>query len=197
MKFGLDWDDSTGIEWVYDQRVYYENRSKFNALCAQREFWTREGALLFYYLNRCCYNGLCRFNRQGFFNSPFGRHKNVELRRDFHIYKDALAGWELYYGDFSTLPLQADDFVYADPPYDVEFTQFTPKDFTWHDQVRLATWLAAHPGPVVTSNSSTQRIIDLYRGVGFDVYTVYAPRAISCNGDRDPALEILAFKKGA
>jgi len=42
-----------------------------------------------------------------------------------------------------------DDFVYADPPYDVEFTQYAKDDFKWEDQVRLAEWLAKHSGPVV------------------------------------------------
>lgn len=195
MRHGLEYDDALGIDWVYDKTVYYENRSKFNSLSAARQYWTKEGALLFYYLNRTGYNGLCRFNAEGGFNVPFGKHKNVDLRRSFHPYVDALAGWELFFGDFATLPLQPDDFVYADPPYDVDFTQFTPKDFTWDDQVRLANWLANHPGPVVTSNSYTQRIVDLYRGLGFDVFTIPAPRSISCTGDRDPEIEILAFKK--
>lgn len=197
MRHGLDWDDSTGIDWVYDKAVFYENREKFNALCEARQYWTREGALLFYYLNRTCYNGLCRFNSSGFFNSPFGAHKSVELRRDFYAYRDVFEGWDLYFGDFSTLPVQPDDLIYADPPYDVDFTQFTPKDFTWDDQVRLAKWLGSHPGPVIASNSYTPRIVDLYRGLNFSVYTIPAPRSISCTGDRDPEIEILSFKGAA
>jgi DNA adenine methylase len=194
IKHGLEWEEGVGIDWVYDKAVYYENRAKFNALCANRDFWSKEGALLFYYLNRCCYNGLCRFNSEGTFNTPFGKYKTVDLRKTFDIHKEALAGWELYIGDFATLPVQPDDFLYLDPPYDVEFTQFTPKDFTWDDQIRLVNWAAAHQGPVVASNSYTQRIIDLYRSAGFDVRCLPAPRSISCTGDRDPELEILAFK---
>lgn len=195
LRHGLDWDEDTGIDWTYDKDTYYENRDRFNALCANRDYWSKEGALLFYYLNRTCFNGLCRFNSEGIFNVPFGKHKNVELHRNFGIYEEVLDGWELFYGDFETLPLQPRDFIYADPPYDVDFTQFTPKDFTWNDQVRLANWLADHPGPVVASNSYTSRIIDLYRSVGFDVYSIWAPRSISCTGDRSPELEIVAIKK--
>lgn len=194
MKHGLEWDEDLGIDWEYDKTVFYENRAKFNALCASRDYWSKDGALLFYYLNRTCYNGLCRFNSEGTFNVPFGKHKNPDIRRSFLPYMDALNGWELFFGDFATLPLEPTDFVYVDPPYDVEFTQFTPKDFTWEDQVRLVNWLSTHPGPVIASNSYTQRIIDLYRSAGFDVRSVHAPRSISCTGDRDPELEILAFK---
>lgn len=194
MQAGLEWDDQCGIEFTYSREVYYENRSKFNALCSQREYWTKEGALLFYYLNRTCFNGLCRFNRNGYFNVPFGKYKKIDFKTDFLQYRDVMAKWELFCGDFEALPIQQDDFIYADPPYDVEFTQFAPRDFVWDDQVRLAKWLAAHPGPVITSNSYTDRILELYRGHGFTVYMGEAPRAISCTGDRTPAMEILAMK---
>lgn len=194
MQHGLEWDANYGVGFVYDRDTYYENRSKFNALCSQRQYWTAEGALLFYYLNRTCFNGLCRFNRDGYFNVPFGKYKQVKFRYDFSEYKAAMAGWDLYCGDFEALPIQPEDWIYSDPPYDVEFTQFAPKDFVWADQERLAKWLARHPGPVVASNSYTQRIVDLYKGLGFDVQVGEAPRSISCTGDRTPALEILAFK---
>ena len=66
--------------------------------------------------------------------------------------------------------------------------------FSWGDQVRLAHWLAAHTGPVIVSNQATQRILELYTGIGFNVTTLNVPRLISCNGDRTPAKEILATK---
>lgn len=194
LKAGLDWSDDCGIDFTYSREVFYENRSKFNALCAQREYWTLEGALLFYYLNRTCFNGLCRFNRDGYFNVPFGKFKNVEFRMDLLGFKEAMKDWELYCGDFEALPIEPDDFIYSDPPYDVEFTQFAPRDFIWDDQERLVKWLSKHPGPVIASNSYTQRILDLYRGYGFQVYIGEAPRSISCTGDRTPAMEILAMK---
>lgn len=194
MQAGLEWDDQCGVEFVYSKEVYYENRSKFNALCSQREYWTKEGALLFYYLNRTCFNGLCRFNRDGYFNVPFGKYKKVDFKKDFREYRSMMAGWELYCGDFATLPLRPSDLLYVDPPYDVEFTQFAPRDFVWDDQVRLANWLVTHPGPIIASNSATDRIVHLYRGLGFIVTFEQAPRTISCTGDRTPATEILAFK---
>lgn len=194
MQNGLEWKEDYGIDFVYDRSTYYENRSKFNALCSQRQYWTIEGALLFYYLNRTCFNGLCRFNRDGYFNVPFGKYKNVGFTYDFTKYRKAMEGWELYSGDFEALPVLPDDFIYSDPPYDVEFTQFAPRDFVWEDQERLAKWLSKHPGPVIASNSYTSRIVDLYKGYGFTVYVGDAPRSISCNGDRTPAPEILAFR---
>lgn len=97
-------------------------------------------------------------------------------------------------GDFESVPLEADDFVYADPPHDVEFTQYAAEGFTWEDQVRLAEWLARHPGPVVVSNQATERIVGLYRAMGFEIRFLKGPRMISCTGDRTPALEVVALR---
>lgn len=194
LQAGLSLDDNDGVIFENDHVVYYENRQKFNALCGAREYWTKEGALLFYYLNRTGFNGLCRFNSAGYFNVPFGRYKTIQYRTSWHAYKPALDGWELYCGDFETLPIQPTDFIYADPPYDVDFTQFAPRDFTWRDQERLAHWLGRHTGPVVASNQATDRIVDLYKNLGFDIIKLSAPRLISCTGDRTPATEILAHK---
>jgi len=90
--------------------------------------------------------------------------------------------------------LRADDFVYADPPYDVEFTRYAKEDFGWDDQVRLARWLGRHRGPVVLSNQATPWIVELYTELGFALRFLDAPRMISCNGDRPPAREVLALK---
>lgn len=194
LQAGLVWDPSCGIEFSYTSKVYYENREKFNLLCEQGNYTSKEGALLLYYLNKSGFNGLFRFNKAGQYNVAFGTHKKVEYKLDFTEYKEAMKDWEINCGDFQTLVLQPDDFIYADPPYDQTFTRFSKEEFGWADQERLAHWLARHPGPVIASNSSTDRIIDLYRGLGFNIYTGKAPRRISCDGDRSSAIEVLAFK---
>ncbi len=173
---------------------YYEQRLRFNALVAEGREGEREAAALFYYLNRTCYNGLCRFNRKGQFNVPFGRYASINYTRDFRSYQGALAGWDFTIGDFEAVPLLPGDFVYADPPYDVEFRQYSADGFAWEDQVRLARFLARHPGPVMLSNQATERIEELYRECGFDLRILAAPRNISRTGDRTPAREVLATR---
>lgn len=182
------------VDFTNSEHCYYMNRDRFNQLCVQRDYQSKEGALLFYYLNRTCFNGLCRFNQAGLFNAAYGKYKNLVYREDFSDYRDAMKDWLITCGDFTDVNLQPDDFIYADPPYDNTFTKFTPEDFGWSDQERLARWLAAHPGPVVASNSYTERIVDLYKSLGFQVYIGDAPRRVSCDGNRDNATEILAMK---
>ena len=167
-------------------------RKRFNRLVAAADADTAEAATLFYYLNRTGFNGLCRFNRDGYFNVPFGQYENIAYTRDFAPYRHTLAPWEFSNEDFASLKVQPDDFIYADPPYDVDFTQYSKDAFGWPDQVRLAEWLAKHPGPVVLSNQATGRVVRLYRSLGFTLRFLDAPRRISCNGDRTPAREVLA-----
>lgn len=75
------------------------------------------------YLNRTCYNGLYRVNSTGYFNVPFGKHKNPNI-----VNEDTLRVVSKYLtdndvrilsGDYKEVlrGLDKDSFVYLDPPY--------------------------------------------------------------------------------
>lgn len=175
--------------------VYYASRAWFNELIAQPNSRdTDTAAALFYYLNRTGYNGLCRFNAKGGYNVPFGKHSTINYRCDFSDCHEAFKGWQFTCGDFSGVTLEPNDFVYADPPYDVDFTQYSQGGFSWDDQVRTANRLAEHGGPVVLVNQATPRIVALYKGLGYTLTTLDAPRRVSCTGDRAPAQEVMATR---
>ena len=182
-----------------DETLYYQRRNRFNELIRLQQHDSMEAALLFYYLNRTGYNGLCRFNSDGFFNVPKGSYKRINYMKStqFRQYRHTLADWKFREGDFEDLELQPGDFVYADPPYDVPFTRYFEQGFDWDDQVRLARWLAQHEGPVVLSNQATERIVRLYESHGFEIAFLDAPRRISSDGDRSPAREVLASRNVA
>jgi len=177
-----------------DENLFYAHRERFNELLRAGKQDTAEAASLFYYLNRTGFNGLCRFNGRGEFNVPFGRYTRINYRREFTACAALFATWQFAAGDFENIPLEPDDFVYADPPYDVEFTQYSKGVFRWEDQERTADWLSRHAGPVVLSNQATDRIIHLYERLGFKLRFVDAPRRISCTGDRTPAREVIAWR---
>jgi DNA adenine methylase len=177
-----------------DEKLFYSHRERFNRLIGDGKAQSEEGAQLFYYLNRTCFNGLCRFNRAGDFNVPFGTYKAINYARDFSEYATMFRRWKFSSRDVEALALKPDDFVYADPPYDVEFTTYSAGGFSWKDQERTVEMLAGHPGPVVISNQATPRIIDLYERYGFELTYLDGPRRISCTGDRTAAREVLAIK---
>lgn len=173
---------------------YYTYRNRFNRLLRDGQVESAEAASLFYYLNRTGYNGLCRFNRSGEFNVPFGRYATINYTKDFRDYRSILANWSFTNVPFDQIPLHQEDFVYADPPYDVEFTHYSEGGFGWDDQMASAAWLAKHRGPVILSNQATERIVTLYKELGYALKFLDAPRRISCTGDRTPAREVLAFR---
>lgn len=98
---------------------YYEVRERFNA---------RPSSLDFLFLNRSCFNGVIRFNRKGKFNVPFCRKPDrfaqayvTKITNQVGNIARLMRGreWVFDVTDWrSTLDaVQADDFVYADPPY--------------------------------------------------------------------------------
>lgn len=177
-----------------NEELFYSYREKFNALVRADRVNSREAAQLFYYMNRTAYNGLCRFNSRGEFNAPFGQYKTIPYAKSFDAYRDVFADWKFTSGDFAALRFKDDDFVYADPPYDVEFTAYSQGGFSWEDQVRTAETLAKHRGPVILVNQATDRIKTLYRKLGYELDYHDAPRRISCTGDRTPAREVFATR---
>ncbi|HYJ89550.1 MAG TPA: Dam family site-specific DNA-(adenine-N6)-methyltransferase [Pyrinomonadaceae bacterium] len=190
LQRGLD----VTIELENDAQAFYRHRSRFNELIGLGKTTGNEAAQLFYYLNRTGFNGLCRFNQSGEFNVPFGRHKTINYASDFSAYRQLFRDWLFTADDITAIPIQADDFIYADPPYDVEFTTYSKDGFDWEDQERTAEWLASHTGPVVLSNQATPRIVELYKRLGFQLRFLEGPRRISCTGDRTAAKEVLATR---
>ena len=48
----------------------------------------------------------------------------------------------IYFEDFlKQIDIQSTDFVFLDPPYDSEFSEYDQSSFTQNDQQRLATFL--------------------------------------------------------
>lgn len=182
------------IDMRNDEALFYCHRDRFNELVRTNRAASNEAAQLFYYLNRTCFNGLCRFNQSGEFNVPFGKYHSINYAKDFHSYRQLLGQWSFISADVADLTLSDGDFVYADPPYDVEFTTYSAGGFSWDDQIRTAELLAVHNGPVVISNQATDRVIKLYRRLGFKLRYLEGPRRISCTGDRTAAKEVLAMK---
>jgi DNA adenine methylase len=184
----------SNLEAKNDAEFFYAKRHEFNSLLKRGKGATRRAAELFYYLNRTGFNGLCRFNSSGEFNVPFGKYKKINYKTDFREYIHAFANWEFTSLHFDQIKLHPHDFVYADPPYDVDFRHYSQGGFGWNEQERTAIWLAKHPGPVILVNQATKRIIELYRDLKYNLQFLSAPRRISCNGDRTPANEVLAIR---
>lgn len=180
-------------DWPTDKGNFLRLRAEFNALIESGDIYGSKAAQLFWYINKAGFNGLLRFNSSGFCNTPWGGDRRLPAV-DAAAYMPLMDSWQITSLDFEALSLQPGDFVYADPPYDGGFSDYSSGGFTWADQIRLAEWLSGHDGQVLLSNAWTDRILDLYQSLGFECVQIEAPRFISCNGNRAKALEVLAFK---
>ena len=174
---------------IINKEVYYANRKRFNQECDRHA-----KAILFYQLNRTGYNGLCRYNQKGKYNTPAGDFKNNILDHDFSAYKQIFKRWDFTCLPFEDLAVESNDFIFADPPYDDGFTTYSKGGFNWADQVRCAEWLAVRGVPTIATNKATPRIVELYSDLGFTIEYINAPRRIACNGDREPVREMFATK---
>lgn len=134
-------------------------------------------AAQFIYLNRTCFNGLYRVNRQGEFNVPIGT-KNWVLSKndDFENVASLLKNAEIINSDFEKIiSLASDgDLVFADPPYTVKhnnnnFRRYNEHLFSWNDQLRLHSSLlqAKNRGAkIILCNADNLSIKKLYTGIG-------------------------------
>ncbi|MBI4575956.1 MAG: DNA adenine methylase [Planctomycetes bacterium] len=146
------------------------------------------------YLNRTCFNGLFRVNRQGRFNVPLGRytHPRILDESGLRAATQALAGADILLAPFESVLDRAapGDFVYLDPPYQplsasAHFTAYTCEAFGVEDQERLAAvfrTLDARGCRVMLSNSDHPLVAGLYRG--FHLERIAARRAINSRADR-------------
>lgn len=169
------------------------------------DYWTYtdiEKASRLMYLNKTCFNGLYRVNSRGEFNVPFGDYEKPRVvdEENLRLCHQALQNAELRTCSYLDLEaeIQANDFVYLDPPYaplspTANFAGYTKDGFSPKDQMELAEFckrLDKRGVKFLLSNSHTEFIVDLYSG--FKLETVEAPRAINSRSDkRGKVLEVL------
>lgn len=183
-----------------DAENYTEIREAFNA----QRLDAVERAAAFLYLNRHCFNGLIRYNLDGFFNVGFGKYKAPYFpEEEIKAFKRKAPACVFMNAGFRrTLALAGDgDVIYCDPPYEplpgtAGFTNYAAGGFSWDSQVELAeSCVAAHQrgAKVVISNSTAPRVIELYEQHGFTLHRVSARRAISSKGStRETASDVVA-----
>ncbi|EBX7469620.1 TPA: Dam family site-specific DNA-(adenine-N6)-methyltransferase [Salmonella enterica subsp. enterica serovar Paratyphi B] len=165
-----------------NETAYRENREEFNRIHAGPE-----KSALFIYLNQHCFNGICRYNKKGIFNVPFGRRKSAyipEAEIMAFARKTERCHVSFFHAGFEdTLKMTTTGMfsgmscaVYCDPPYlpvsqTAGFTTYSGDEFTVADHERLAGCLAELHGrkgmPVVISASDTPLSHRIYGQVGF------------------------------
>lgn len=127
----------------------------------------------FYFIREYCYGSMFRYNAKGEFNIPYGgmsyNRKNMKSKIDNMFNKEVntlFANTDIHCSDFEDffddIRLTEDDFVFLDPPYDTDFSDYEGKDFTKYDQERLAYSLKKTLAKFVLVIKNTEFISSLY-----------------------------------
>lgn len=180
---------------------YTALRDEFNAQVMDGP----ERAAAFLFLNRHCFNGLIRYNRNNQFNVGWGKYPSPYFPLDeINAFTEMAHNCVFMAAGFRrTLALAGEgDVVYCDPPYEpmpgtAGFTNYAAGGFTWDDHIALAECcVAAHQrgARVVIGNSTAPRVIDLYSQHGFEIHHISARRSISSKGStRETAKDLVAI----
>ena len=133
----------------------------------------------FCFIREYCYGSMFRYNAKGEFNIPYGgmsyNSKNFRAKIDNMFSKEVqeiFSRTDIYCSDFEDffrdVSLTSDDFMFLDPPYDTDFSDYEGKDFTQADQERLAYSLRKTPAKFVLVIKNTDFIQSLYKN-GFNI----------------------------
>jgi len=180
---------------------YYEKRERFNYLKVHGDEQVNlEKAVLFIFLNKTCFNGLFRVNRQGLFNVPMGAYKkpNICDEKNLISISKLLKNVTIQCGDYKDcLPfINKNTFVYIDPPYrpiteTSSFTTYSENRFDDIEQIALGEFVdAIHNtgAKIIISNSDPKNtdendefFDELYKA--YYIQRVTAKRMINCNGE--------------
>lgn len=172
---------------------YYRIRALDRAPGYQRLSKVKKAAR-FIYLNKTCFNGLYRVNKQGYFNAAYGKRKKVKIVQADNLHKISQYlnnnDIRLYTRDFADIlkNVKPDSLVYFDPPYVpaneiANFTRYTDNQFRASDQQRLAEkcqQLNKKGVKFIASNSDTSAVHKLYKD--FNFRRVSARRYINVKG---------------
>lgn len=188
---------ANNVDDVIEHLQKYKNTSEMFYEVRSLDWQTlpkAEAAARTIYLNKTCFNGLYRVNRNGQFNTPFGKYKNPKICDidTLRLASEALRKAEIICGDYILVLehyAQPGDFVFLDPPYlpvgpNSDFKRYTKEQFYEDDHVELAKMIGTlHERGcyVILTNSNHPLVHQLYEQYKIEV--IQTKRHISCHGD--------------
>ena len=127
-----------------------------------------DSAKRFYYQRKTCFRGMLRYNKNGKFNIPFGRYKTINyneiINKDYEL---LLGKTEILNKGFDYIFENYNDennFMFLDPPYDSEFTDYGYCQFGKEEQKNLALLFKNTKIKCLMVIGKTKFIEELYNG---------------------------------
>lgn len=141
-----------------------------------------KASAIWYFVREFCYASMFRFNSKGEFNIPYGgiayNKKNYRQKVDLvftssakKMFKNATFFNEDFARFFKQAKPSKSDFVFLDPPYDSEFSEYDQNSFTAQDQERLRDVILTLKANCMMVIKETPLILKLYAQKPFHVLT--------------------------
>lgn len=182
-------------EYIYldeeDRKMYYNyKRDLFNEMNTT-SYSIRKAALMIF-LNKTCFNGLYRVNKQGLFNVPMGKYKKPCIcdEENLRNISKKLQNVKIVCGDYRESRDFIDNhtFVYFDPPYrpitkTSNFTSYNKDSFTDDNQIELGKFVNEmdNRGAKIAISSSDPKNIDPEDNFIDDIYSKYNIKRVEAN----------------
>lgn len=130
-------------------------------------------AAVFYFVREYCYGSMFRYNGDGEFNIPYGgmsynrkdmatKISHIFSREAKALFRDTQLCCMDFEEFFHEIEIGEEDFIFLDPPYDTEFSDYEGRPFGKNDQARLADALRATPAKFLLIIKNTDYIRSLY-----------------------------------
>jgi len=168
-----DADLLDNVEGAVRAAFYMSIRARYNRARLSRT-WNDVRLADFFFLREFAYAAMFRFNSRGEFNVPYGgvSYNGKSLADKLEVLFGSamlarLRNTEWRCGDFETFLGEASparsDFVFIDPPYDSDFSDYDNLPFGGSDQERLQGVLEGLTSSVMVVIKDTPMIRRLYR----------------------------------
>ncbi len=166
------------------RKYYYNKRDDFNLYIKKEIKDTIYGSALFIFLNRTCFNGLYRVNRNGLFNVPMGSYKNPKIcdRENLKNISEKLKNIKIVCDKYSKSFdfIDENTLVYFDPPYKpltetASFTSYSKYEFGDKEQSELAAYFkkVSEKGATCILSNSDPKNIDKKNNFFDDLYAEF------------------------
>lgn len=180
------------------KNYFYDVRKEYNSYKISENELSTKRSSEFIFLNKTCFNGLYRVNKNGDFNVPCGKYKNPNIcdPKNLRNLSKLIQNVEFNCGDYKKSEKYVDDntFVYFDPPYrplstTSGFTSYAKENFNDDNQKELAQYfenLDNKKVKLMLSNSNpknTNKNDNFFENIyeGFNINEVTAKRMINAN----------------
>lgn len=172
------------IETAFKSAFYTHFRRLYNERSRNKELaeviTEEKASSIFYFIREFCYASMFRYNKRGDFNVPYGgmaynnksfitKINQIENKEYQKYIMDSVIKNEDFEDFVRENAPQTGDFIFLDPPYDTEFSEYAKNSFGREDQIRLAEFLYKTPAKFMLVIKATPFIKSLYEDKGFNI----------------------------